>query len=98
MVRHTGQYYDRGASGYEPIMYMYIADKDKLKEVMLFNQLVKYKDLESYEGKIVECSYGNTGWQLEKVREDKTYPNNLRTFERTLVNIKEDIQPSEFFA
>jgi mRNA capping enzyme, catalytic domain/mRNA capping enzyme, C-terminal domain len=96
LVRHTGQYFDRGASGKEPIMYMYIADRDKLKEIMIFNQLVKYKDLESYEGKVVECSYGNTGWQLEKVREDKTYPNNVRTYERTIVNLKEDIQANEF--
>ena len=96
MVRHTGQYYDRGHAGYEPVMFLYIADKDKLKEVTLFNQMVKYKDLESYEGKVVECGYGDSGWYFIKVREDKTYPNNLRTFERTLVNIREDIQPTEF--
>ncbi len=96
VVKHTGQYYDRGHTGYEPVMFLYIADKDKLKEVTLFNPLVKYKDLKSYEDRIVECGYGETGWYFVKVREDKTYPNNLRTFERTLVNIKEDIQPLEF--
>jgi hypothetical protein len=44
----------------------------------------------------VECSYGEVGWNLVKVRADKTYPNNMRTYERTLVNIKEDIQGHEF--
>lgn len=96
MVRHTGEYFDRASVGKEPIMYLYIADRDKLKEVCIFNQMVKYKNLESYDGKIVECGYGETGWYLVKVREDKTYPNNLRTYERTIVNIKEDIQSSEF--
>jgi len=96
LVRHNGSYFDRGMAGKEPIMYMYIAERDKLKEIMIFNQLVKYKNLEQYEGKIVECSYGETGWQFEKVREDKTYPNNLRTYERTIVNLREDIQTNEF--
>jgi molybdenum cofactor biosynthesis enzyme len=96
VVKHTGNFIDRGHAGYEPVMDMYIADKDKLRSVTIFNPLVQYKELEYYEGKIVECGYGETGWYFIKVREDKTYPNNQRTFERTLVNIKEDIQPNEF--
>ena len=44
----------------------------------------------------VECAYGESGWYFVKLRPDKTYPNNLRTFDRTLVNIKEDIQTNEF--
>ena len=96
MVRHNGQYIDRGHPGHEPVMDMYIADREKLKSVTIFNPLVQYKDLDSYEGRIVECGYGDAGWYFIKVRADKTYPNNLRTFERTLVNLREDIQACEF--
>jgi hypothetical protein len=49
-----------------------------------------------YIGKIVECEYGKSGWSIIKVRTDKDYPNNRRTYERTLVNIKENIQLEDF--
>ena len=49
------------------------------------------------EGKIVECSYGKNGWEILKTREDKDYPNNKRTYERTLVNIREDIKLEDFY-
>lgn len=97
MVKHTGKYMDQGHAGYEPVMELYIADRDKLQSVTIFNPLVKYKDLEMYENQIVECGYGDAGWYFIKTRPDKTYPNNLRTYERTIVNIREDIQPEEFF-
>jgi mRNA capping enzyme, catalytic domain/mRNA capping enzyme, C-terminal domain len=48
------------------------------------------------DGTIVECGYGDLGWFVEKVRTDKTYANNRRTYFRTLVNIREAIQLSEF--
>jgi len=48
-----------------------------------------------FDGKIVECEYGKSGWSIIKIREDKTYPNNKRTYERTLVNIRENITLSE---
>jgi hypothetical protein len=96
MVKHTGQYIDRGHAGHEPVMDLYIADRDKLKSVTIFNPLIKYNNIQDYEGHVVECGYGDSGWYFIKVRPDKTYPNNLRTFELTLVNIKEDIQPTEF--
>jgi hypothetical protein len=47
-------------------------------------------------GKIVECSYSRDYWNFIKVRNDKPEPNNRRTYYRTLVNIKENIQLSEF--
>ena len=96
LVRHDGNYMDRGFHGKEPVMMMYIAEKDKLREICMFNTIGGYKNLEQYEGKIVECSYGDVGWQFEKIREDKTYPNNMRTYQRTCVNIREDIQSNEF--
>jgi hypothetical protein len=51
----------------------------------------------SFSNVIVECAYGETGWHIIKERPDKTHPNNKRTYERTLVNLRENIQPSEFF-
>ena len=52
------------------------------------------------DGAIVECRYmtweSPMWWQPLKRRRDKTYPNNRRTFYRTIVNIKENIQMKEF--
>lgn len=48
------------------------------------------------DGTIVECGYGPLGWFVEKVRTDKTYANNRRTYFRTLVNLRENIQIKEF--
>ena len=42
---------------------------------------------------IVECEYIDfEKWKVLQVRNDKTIPNSLYTFKRTLVNIEEDIQ------
>jgi hypothetical protein len=53
------------------------------------------------EDMIVECRYRNWDypmwWEPLKQRTDKTYPNNRRTFYRTLVNIREDIKINEFY-
>jgi len=48
------------------------------------------------EGAIVECGYGELGWVVEKVRSDKTHANNRRTYFRTIINIRENIQLAEF--
>ena len=52
------------------------------------------------DGAIVECKYVTSEepmwWKPIKRRTDKTYPNNRRTFYRTIVNIKENIQMKEF--
>jgi len=61
----------------------------------------EYKEAELHrntfpDGTIVECGYGDLGWAPEKIRTDKTYPNNRRTYFRTLVNIRENIQFHEF--
>lgn len=51
------------------------------------------------ENNIVECKYDSSTfkWIPLSTRTDKTYPNNRRTFYRTMVNISEDIKISEFF-
>lgn len=48
------------------------------------------------DGTIVECGYGELGWFVEKIRTDKTYANNRRTYFRTIVNIREGIELEEF--
>jgi hypothetical protein len=52
------------------------------------------------DGAIVECKYVTweepMWWKPLKRRTDKTHPNNRRTFYRTIVNIKENIQMKEF--
>jgi hypothetical protein len=47
-------------------------------------------------GTILECGYGETGWYVVRVRTDKTHPNNKRTYQRTIVNLQENIQIEEF--
>lgn len=46
-------------------------------------------------GSIVECALVNGNWALVKIRTDKNYSNNKRTYERTLVNIREGIKFTE---
>ena len=73
-------------------------------ELFVQDRGTEYKEAELHlgnrvtcpDGTIVECGYGPTGWVVEKIRTDKTYPNNRRTYFRTLVNLREDIQRAEF--
>jgi hypothetical protein len=50
---------------------------------------------ETEDGKILECVHTSDGWVPIIVRKDKTHPNNLRTFERTKVNIEENVTFNE---
>ena len=48
-------------------------------------------------GCIVECMYvEDKSWKALQIRRDKTLPNSRHTYDRTLVNIKEDIKIDEF--
>jgi len=47
------------------------------------------------DGTIVECGYGDIGFFVERIRTDKTHANNRRTYFRTIVNLRENIQESE---
>lgn len=51
----------------------------------------KYPEHKEKEG-IYECSYDGDIWEPIMKRTDKSHPNNKRTYERTLVNIRENIQ------
>lgn len=50
-----------------------------------------YPEHSDKEG-IYECSFDGDIWEPIMKRTDKSHPNNRRTYERTLVNIKENIQ------
>jgi hypothetical protein len=78
---------------------MFIQEKGKLIiESELFESQVG--DFTFSEDDIVECQYihweSPRWWKPLQKRTDKTYPNNRRTFYRTLHNIAENIQLSEF--
>jgi hypothetical protein len=52
-------------------------------------------------GTIVECklvSFDGGFWTIVRTRADKTYPNDRMTFERTLVNIKENMTLGEIIS
>lgn len=75
------------------------------KELFVQDRGVLYKEAELHldnartdlpDGTIVECGYGDLGWFVEKIRTDKTYANNRRTYFRTIINIRENIQLEEF--
>jgi len=57
----------------------------------------KAKNLDSYKNEcILECYYEDENFHPLLVRTDKKHANSLRTIERTLFNIKEDIQLKDF--
>jgi hypothetical protein len=49
-------------------------------------------------GTILECDYKDLGWMPVKERPDKKHPNNRRTYDRTIVNLREDIKLAEFYS
>lgn len=70
---------------------LYIQEKGlEYKEAELWTASQPYRD-----GTIVECKYGERGWEVEKVRTDKTHPNNRRTYFRTCINLRENITLAE---
>jgi len=78
---------------------MYVQEKGNLVfESDLLPQ--QCQGLEIKEDQIVECQYIHwewpRWWKPLNIRTDKKHPNNRRTFYRTLTNISEDIQLSEF--
>jgi hypothetical protein len=83
-----------------PAWRLYIQEKGKLffESEIPFNRMDDEPWFE--DGAIVECKYitweSPMWWRPIKRRTDKTYPNNRRTFYRTIVNIRENIQMKEF--
>jgi hypothetical protein len=54
--------------------------------------LIQVQKTDLSEGTIAECFPSKGIWVVLKERTDKNYPNNKRTFDRTLINIQENIQ------
>jgi hypothetical protein len=81
----------------EGVWRLYVQEKGQL---VFETELHNYEEPWFSEDAIVECQYMTEDtpmwWRPIKLRTDKMHPNNRRTFYRTLVNIKEDIQMSEF--
>tara|TARA_B100000795_G_C22439815_1_gene301417 strand:+ start:97 stop:570 length:474 start_codon:yes stop_codon:yes gene_type:complete len=83
-----------------PAWRLYVQEKGK----MYFESEIPHNRIEDKpwfeDGAIVECMYVTweepMWWKPLKRRTDKTHPNNRRTFYRTIVNIKENIQIKEF--
>ena len=72
---------------------LWVQDRgEPYKEAELHGSNIR-KDLP--DGTIVECGYGDVGWFVEKIRTDKTHANNRRTYFRTCVNLRENIQLQE---
>ena len=83
-----------------PAWRLYVQEKGK----MYFESEIPFNRIEDEpwfeDGAIVECKYITheepMWWRPLKRRMDKTHPNNRRTFYRTIVNIKENVQMKEF--
>jgi len=57
----------------------------------------KTKSLENYKNEcILECDFKDNNFVPILIRTDKTHPNSLRTIERTLFNINENIMIKDF--
>jgi len=83
-----------------PVWKLYVQEKGKLFYETEF-PTSRMDEPWFEEDAIVECMYiswenGPMWWKPQKRRRDKTHPNNRRTFYRTIVNIKENIQLKEF--
>ena len=82
-----------------PAWRLYVQEKGKL---FFESEIPQSKMDEPWfeDGAIVECKYITweepMWWKPIKRRTDKTYPNNRRTFYRTIVNIKDNIKIKEF--
>lgn len=48
-------------------------------------------------GTIVECKITNNVWDVVGIRTDKSQPNDVLTYEKTLLNIRENISVEELF-
>jgi hypothetical protein len=78
--------------GKEEVRYTVTMSPEELKRLHLGNSKLLDKQ-------IVECRYlsENQSWHIERIRYDKTVPNNSYTLTETLKHIQENIQPQEVY-
>jgi hypothetical protein len=64
-----------------------------------FLDSIKISDVKMLVGRVVECSWveNKSFWSPIKIRWDKDLPNNLSTYNKTMMNIREQIKPTEMF-
>lgn len=79
---------------------LYVQERGDMIFESIYNPMEKNVGMPVQDGDIVECQYQSQAWPrwwkpLLK-RTDKKHPNNRRTLRRTMVNIEQNIQLSEF--
>jgi hypothetical protein len=77
---------------------LYIQEKGMLYLESEWDECDRIPEQFLIEDGIMECMYvpDHKKWWPIKQRTDKNYPNARRTFWRTMINLREDIQPEEF--
>lgn len=85
-------------------VYVYHSGQMKIFAKVIYNTSIgekfikNCKDLENYKNEcILECKFENNNFVPLLIRTDKTHPNSLRTVERTLFNINENITLEDFY-
>ena len=68
----------------------YIQDRNNLVFVDSHEWCNDYDD-----GSIIECEYINNVWTPVKIRSDKDYPNSVITYNKIMLNIRENIKISD---
>jgi mRNA-capping enzyme len=70
------------------------------KKMRKASRLIDRNGLEIRAGDVVECELpdGVMTWKPLMIRRDKSHPNDLETFKRTMINMKENILIEEFAA
>lgn len=68
------------------------------KKMRKASRLIDRNGLDLKAGDVVECDLpdGGTTWKPLFVRGDKSHPNDLETFKRTMINMRENIRMEEF--
>ena len=80
---------------------LYVQDRGEMIFESIYNPAEVVTDIPDVQsGDILECQYQHSSWprwwKPIGRRTDKKHPNNRRTLSRTMVNIEQDIQESEF--
>ena len=79
---------------------LYVQDRGELFFFFFYNPKKNKVKMDVKNGDILECQYQDQSWprwwKPVGKRTDKNHPNNRRTYNRTMVNIEQDIQMDEF--
>ncbi len=87
---------DLEVTGVDGVLYLAAFSRTKGLVPIDLLPVQSEKELALSGGEIVECAYKSERWHPLFVRDDKDKPNDVYTLERTLVNIEEGIDLTEF--